>query len=189
MNFYELFEASGNPEGKKDHEHDVTIADPKAALALKQARNKYSYADNDLEAFIKMTQDQDEQEEDEIDQLEKDTERQEKLIKQNIEQLQHNQETIAKTREQAQAAKERADQLERENKSQTTELAKLRAARDVYQNWADDLINQINNMTQKLSGIETPQGKFQATPIAKPQAAAQSEPDDAIFKELPGLRK
>jgi chromosome segregation ATPase len=183
MNFYELFE-------KKESDHqDVTIADPKAALALKQARNKYSYADNDLEAFIKMTQDQDEEEQKEIDDLEAETAKQEELIQRNIEALQKNQENIAKTREQAQAAKERADQLERENKAQNTELVKLRAARKDYEEWAAGLINDINNMTQKLAGVDTSRGKFQPTPIAAPkQSATVAEPEEPIFRDLPGLR-
>jgi chromosome segregation ATPase len=196
MNFYELFEfkdTKGEHTKKKDSEdhQDVTIADPKAALALKQARNKYSYADNDLEAFIKMTQDQDEEEQKEIDDLEAETAKQEELIQRNIEALQKNQENIAKTREQAQAAKERADQLERENKAQNTELVKLRAARKDYEEWAAGLINDINNMTQKLSGIETPQGKFQAAPLSGVRSVSEpsADPDDAIFRELPGLRK
>jgi chromosome segregation ATPase len=183
MNFYELFE-------KKESDHqDVTIADPKAALALKQARNKYSYADNDLEAFIKMTQDQDEEEQKEIDDLEAETAKQEELIQRNIEALQKNQENIAKTREQAQAAKERADQLERENKAQNTELVKLRAARKDYEEWAAGLINDINNMTQKLAGVDTGRGKFHPTPIAAPkQSATVAEPEEPIFRDLPGLR-
>ena len=83
MNFYELFEASKDKEeqSKKAGEYqDVTIADPKAAIALKQARAKYTYAQSDLEAFVKMVQDEEEKDNAEIEKLEQDTERQEKEI-------------------------------------------------------------------------------------------------------------
>ena len=83
MNFYELFEKK---EDKK-HQQDVTISDPKAALALKQARAKYTYADSDLEAFVKMTQDKEEEEDKEIAKLDRDTERQERKIKSNDEHI------------------------------------------------------------------------------------------------------
>ena len=189
MNFYDLFEASKDLKGKDAHEHDVTMADPKAALALKAARNKYSYADSDLEAFVKMVQDQDEEEQKEIDDLEAETAKQEELIQRNIEALQKNQENIAKTRDQAQAAKERADQLERENKAQNHEIVKLRQARNEYQKWADDLIGQINNFQQSMAGTQTAHGEFKPTPISRPAPQQQAEPEEPIFRDLPGLRK
>ena len=187
MNFYDLFEAS---KEKSSEEHqDVTIADPKAALALKAARNKYSYADSDLEAFVKMVQDEQEAEQDEIDDLEAETAKQEELIQRNIEALKKNQDTIAKTREQAQAAKERADQLERQNKAQNHELSRLRAARSEYEKWASATADLINNMQQSIAGALPDQTKFKPTPLAKPQAAPQSEPEEPILRDLPGLRK
>ena len=182
MNFYELFE-------KKETDHqDVTIADPKAALALKQARNKYSYADSDLEAFVKMTQDQDEQEEDEIAQLEKDTARQEKLIKQNIDQLEKNQQTIQRTRDLANAAKERADNLERENKIQNQNLVSLRAKEKDYEQYINTLHNELQDLENRLAGLKSLQGEFKAKTITKPSISKTSEPENDIFQELPGLR-
>ena len=166
MNFYDLFEAS---KENKDTAQDVTISDPKAALALKQARAKYSYADNDLEAFIKMVQDQDEEESSEIDQLEADTARQENLIKQNIEQLEKNQQTIARLRNTEKQAMSTIEQLSKENQAQNHALSVLRGKEREYEEWAASLINDINSMTQKFSGIQLPSGgTFKAEPLAKP---------------------
>jgi len=173
MNFYDLFEA------KKDSEkhQDVTIADPKAALALKQARNKYSYADSDLEAFVKMVQDEQDEEQSEIDDLEAETAKQEELIQRNIEALQKNQENIAKTRKQAEAAKERADQLERENKAQNHELSVLRAAKaefdaisTQYDQWMSRIKDEVETMQAGLAGVETPRGAYRPSTDAIPDA-------------------
>ena len=39
------------------YETTINIADPKAAYALRKGRAKYSYARSDLEAFVKMVDD------------------------------------------------------------------------------------------------------------------------------------
>ena len=180
MNFYDLFEA------KKDSEEhqDVTIADPKAALALKAARNKYSYANSDLEAFVKMVQDEQESEQDEIDDLEAETAKQEELIQRNIEALKKNQENIAKTRKQAQDAKERADQLERENKAQNHELSVLRAAKaefdaisTQYDKWMNRIKDEMETMQAGLAGVETPRGAYRPSTNTIPDAPQRRRPD------------
>jgi len=48
MNLLELFE----------EEDEIGIKDPKASQTLKQARSKYGWANNDLEAFLAMVQDE-----------------------------------------------------------------------------------------------------------------------------------
>ena len=141
MNFYELFE-------KKESDHqDVTIADPKAALALKTARNKYSYADNDLEAFIKMTQDQDEEEQNEIDQLERDTERQEKMIAKN-------KELVTKLRDKEEQAEKSIDALERETMHQENLITQLRAAEAEYEQAIGNYSQWANGINAKLADLD-----------------------------------
>ena len=57
MNLLELFK----------EEDEIGIKDPKAAQALKMARSKYGWAENDLEAFLAMVQDEQEQQDGQID--------------------------------------------------------------------------------------------------------------------------
>jgi len=155
MNFYELFEASKEKEeqAKKAGEYqDVTIADPKAALALKQARARYTYADSDLEAFVKMTQDKEEEEDKEIEKLEKDTERQENEIK----------DLEAKERQ----TDKNIEKLEKENDLQDKHISKLSRMVDEFEKLADryktailafnDQLDDIEDRLSKMKGIETP---------------------------------
>ena len=183
MNFYDLFEASKDLKGKDAHEHDVSIVDPKAALALKTARNKYSYADSDLEAFVKMTQDKEEEEDKEIADLEKETAKQEELIQKNIEALQKNRELIDQTRKQATAAKERADHLERENGLQRQRIKDLEQAEktygamaDQYNEFSDRLKSEIATMQTALAGVETPKGAYRPA-TSLPDAPKRRRPD------------
>ena len=50
-----------------EEEDEVGIKDPKAAQALIQARSKYGWAGNDLEAFIAMMQDEQEAQDNDIE--------------------------------------------------------------------------------------------------------------------------
>jgi predicted RNase H-like nuclease (RuvC/YqgF family) len=184
MNFYDLFEASGNPESKKDHEQDVTIADPKAALALKAARNKYSYANSDLEAFVKMVQDEQEEEQSEIDDLEAETAKQEELIQRNIEALQKNQKTVEKLRATEKEALNTIEALRKENLAQNHELTKLRAAEkeygamaDQYNEFSNRLKSEISAMQAALAGVETPKGAYQPSASSMPDAPQRRRAD------------
>ena len=184
MNFYDLFEASKDLKGKDAHEHDVSIADPKAALALKQARNKYSYADSDLEAFVKMVQDEQESEQDEIDDLEAETAKQEELIQKNIDALQKNRELIDQTRKQASAAKERADHLERENGLQRQRIKDLESTKaefdamtSQYGDWANRMKAELEAMQAGLAGVETPRGEYRPSASTLPDAPKRRRPD------------
>jgi len=57
MNLFDLFE----------EEDEIGIKDPKAAQALKVARSKYGWANNDLEAFLAMVQDEQSAQDDDIE--------------------------------------------------------------------------------------------------------------------------
>ena len=50
-----------------EEEDEVGIKDPKAAQALIQARSKYGWANNDLEAFLAMVQDEQSAQDDDIE--------------------------------------------------------------------------------------------------------------------------
>jgi chromosome segregation ATPase len=188
MNFYELFElkdTKGEHTKKKDHKHDITIADPKAALALKQARNKYSYADSDLEAFIKQVQDNEEEEEKDIEKLERETEKQEQAIAKN-------KETVARLKaqdEEVQAMLQQKDSeletLRRMTVDQENELSKLRSLNSDYDNWVDQIKLDLDDFKQsvrsKLDGVQvapTPGLKKNTAPVAAPKTV-----DDFKSKE------
>ena len=179
MNFYELFE-------KKDdngHSQDVDIADPKAALALKQARAKYTYAKSDLEAFVKMVQDEEEEDQKEFDKLEKETERQESDIKD----LEH--------KEQSYSAN--IEKLEKENdllQKQITTLKKREADYEkvvnnlskvapTYSKKIDALQKELDDLEFGLRGVKG----FRATPRTKPGRNSLPEPETLPPAEiLPG---
>ena len=188
MNFYDLFEA------KKDSEEhqDVTIADPKAALALKQARNKYSYADSDLEAFIKQVQDTEEEDEKDIDKLERETRKQEQAIAKN-------KETVAKLKaqdEEVQAMMKQKDAeldtLRQMTVDQENELSKLRSLTTEYDTWVEQIKSDIDDFKQavrsKVNGVQvapTPGLKKNTAPVAAPKTVDDvklPEPDPAYSK-------
>jgi len=150
MNFYELFEKK--EEDKK--QQDVTISDPKAALALKQARAKYTYADSDLEAFVKMTQDKEEEEDKEIAKLDRDTERQERKIKSNDEHIRD-----LEAKEKHDAAE--ISKLEKENDIQDQRLQTLSAKEKQYEkmaqsynDWAKQIGNELADLENRLAKVK-----------------------------------
>jgi chromosome segregation ATPase len=153
MNFYDLFEFKDTKgehtkkKGSEDHQ-DVTIADPKAALALKQARNKYTYADSDLEAFIKMTQDKEEEEEQEIDDLDAAVEKNKEVIS-DLKAKEAEAETHIDTLEKENtASKKRIAQLKAENEVQTNRISMLSIKEKEYEEWAE-------RVGVKLADLET----------------------------------
>ena len=144
MNFYELFEKKED----KDHQQDVTIADPKAALALKQARARYTYAKSDLEAFVKMVQDDEEKDQEEFEKIEaeltstedevKDLEAKERQTDQNI------------------------SKLEQENELQDKHIQTLNAKETAYEKKIDAMTraeneykSQIERLQKSLNDLET----------------------------------
>jgi chromosome segregation ATPase len=190
MNFYDLFEfkdTKGEYTKKKDSEEhqDITIADPKAALALKQARNKYSYANTDVEALLKMQQDDQEQEEKDIDKLEREFDQHEKMIAKN-------RETVAKLRKQDQEAQQMIAQQEEQlatlkamTLDQETELTKLRATEKdfetmvgQYNDWAAAMKAEIDAMQAGLSGVQTPQGEYRPNSKAPEAPTRRRSPPD-----------
>lgn len=163
MNFYELFEKKENKDSEKYQ--DVSIADPKAAYALRQARAKYTYADSDLEAFVKMTQDKEEEEDKEIEKLEQETDRQEKEIN-------------ALSRKERLASAE-FTKLEKENELQDKSIALLSAKEKEYEkmarsysNWAKQIGDELTDLERRLAkanvqGFESPR-KLSTTPEIPP---------------------
>jgi chromosome segregation ATPase len=166
MNFYDLFEfkdTKGEYIKKKDSEEhqDITIADPKTALALKQARNKYSFANTDVEALLKMQQDDQEKDESDLDKLERDTERQERAI-------QKNKELVQSLRDKEAQAEKNISALELQTKEQDNVITQLRSQlADVtgiageYANIVKGLGNDLNDLESRLQGVKTAAGEFQ----------------------------
>ena len=150
MNFYELFEKK---EDNK-HQQDVTISDPKAALALKQARAKYTYADSDLEAFVKMTQDKEEEEDKEISKVEREVQHAEKEIK--------DLETVEKQQQ------VEIDHLEKENDLQDKSIQKLTRARGEFEALAGRYQEVIASLGDQIADLESRVAKsikgFETTP-------------------------
>jgi hypothetical protein len=81
MRLFELYNSSED----KDHNHkassdkdghgDIDIRDPLARRILDKARSRYAYAETDLEAFVKMMQDDQKKDHDDISVLRKEEER------------------------------------------------------------------------------------------------------------------
>jgi len=135
MNFYELFEK------REDTEHqNVTIADPKAAFALKQARAKYSYADSDLEAFVKMTQDNEEEEDQEIEKIEKEIQNAENEIK-DLEDTEASQQ-------------DEINRLEKENDLQDKSIRALTAKEKAYERMSQDYVRRLRMLDDHISDLE-----------------------------------
>lgn len=189
MNFYDLFEGTKDTKGKDAHEHDVSIADPKAALALKTARNKYSYADSDLEAFIKMQQDQEEEDQNEFDELEAAVAKNKQTVANLKKQEQETQELLAQKEKDI-------DTLRAMTVDQENELTKLRSqAREFegYKDWASKIRAEIDDLENSLAGAKDSAGKaLQVAPRggARAELPPRSEPDaEPKLTQLPGLRK
>ena len=183
MNFYDLFEASKDLKGKDAHEHDVSIVDPKAALALKTARNKYSYADSDLEAFIKLQQDQEEEDQNEFDELEAAVAKNKQTVANLKKQEAETQELLAKKEDDI-------NTLRAMTQDQETELSKLRAQAkefEGYKSWASKIRAEIDDLDNSLASAKDSAGKaLQIAPrntsnrASLPTAPAQDAPDSEL---------
>jgi len=199
MNFYELFEASKEKEEKSEKAgeyQDVAIADPKAAIALKQARAKYTYAQSDLEAFVKMMQDQEEKDQQEIDNLEADTERQEEEIQQAEKEIRE-----LEKREAQDTAKNNAkiNKLNKEIDLQNRLIQTLNTKEQGYEKALAQYADRIEKINADLTDLEDRMGgikgfrarpKSKAPPLPKPsdfavgQAAFQRTQRDGGIPDL-----
>jgi len=144
MNFYELFEASKDKE--KKHTQDVDIADPKVAYELHKARTRYSYAQSDLEAFVKMVQDEEEADQKEFDKLEKDTERQESEIKDLEHQARINSAEINKLEKEN-------DILNAKETGYEKKINAMTAAEAMYKNRIETLQNDLTDLERRLKNV------------------------------------
>jgi chromosome segregation ATPase len=174
MNFYELFEKKDNDSNDKAHQ-EVTIADPKAALALKQARAKYTYAKSDLEAFVKMTQDDEEKDQEEIEKIEADNEKQEQEIQDLEDKENRSRAVISKLEKENDLQDQSIRNLTRTEQEYEKVINKLPA----YSAKVRDLEKQIADLEHRLQGVAgfVPGGKKSKIRLPDPSEFAIKTPD------------
>jgi len=161
MNFYELFEKKDDPSTDEKEHQEVTIADPKAAVALKQARAKYTYAKSDLEAFVKMTQDKEEEEDAEIAKLDRETEKLEKETDRQEAEIQQAEKEIKDLENKEAMYAGAINKLKQENDLQDKLIKSLQSAKkefttmaDEYDTWAQRISNDLLDLENRLRNVK-----------------------------------
>ena len=166
MNFYELFEKKEDKDSQ-----DVTIADPKAALALKQARAKYTYAKSDLEAFVKMVQDEEEQDQREIEKFEADTERQEQDIKDLENKEAKSTAVISKLEKENDLLQKQIKTLNSKETAYEKKVGAMAQAEKIYKNRIETLQKDLSDLEKRLQGLPG----FKSKPIKEPKRLPEPE--------------
>jgi len=179
MNFYELFEASKDKEEKSNKAskqgQDIEIRDPKAARALDVARTKYAYAETDLEAFVKMMQDEQDEDDKEIDELEKETAKQEQEINDLKQQDMLNSQEIDKLEKETDLQQKQLHALSAKEVAYEKTVASMAQVDQLYKKRIEILQQELETLEDRLRYVKGYK-PFPATP--KPELP---DPEDIIL--------
>ncbi len=74
-------------EKRDDGEHELKFKDPHAEVEVNKARGRYAYMDNDVEAFVKMMQDEEKEDHEDIEDIEDRLSHDEKVDQSQFQQL------------------------------------------------------------------------------------------------------
>jgi len=134
--------ASNKDENGKSQEQRVNIRDPLARRILDKARAKYAYTETDLEAFVKMMQDEQYKDRQEIEDLE---DRERKLEKRESE-LEHDLDVETKKR------KSKIKQLQQQFDQ---DIAEIEARTEYVGQKTSELENKEKEYEQKVAGMSS----------------------------------
>jgi hypothetical protein len=150
MNLTDLFEAADN----KSTEH-IAIKDPRAKQALKAASSKYGWADNDLEVFVAMMQDQQSQQDKNIETQFDVNAGQEKDIGFNFEKTKKNRQSVSHNEQHVNDLEKRVSKLEQGQPTETdTDTASVSEGPDIGKQFKQ--ITQRWNSPNAVTEAATP---------------------------------
>jgi|APSaa5957512622_1039677.scaffolds.fasta_scaffold08507_4 chromosome segregation ATPase len=138
MNLVDIFEADKEPS--KNDTQRISVRDPLARRILDKARAKYAYTETDLEAFVKLMQDEQAKDRKEINDLEDisaDLEKHEEELEHNI------------------AREHRINQIQaKQLTNQRGDITDLEAEKESFHNTRADYRLRMKDLEDELSALE-----------------------------------